>query len=242
MLVAALVPFEKTVTAVLEKLTGRSVMQAALIGLSPQEEHDMYWTANLDLRGRHVVQFIFEGNDLLDSHHYRARKVTGNVAAEPRSLLLQEVWNLLAKATDRTRAGMRSCAIDGQIYTFLWGRNSFEGFEGEFMEIVASLESFADRVRSAGGRYSAVFVPKKLRVLADLCTFPEDGEFKNARSDVGTFRDDMNAWSGKSGIPVFDLTEPLVRVAKDGRIPWFWGDTHWNDVGQAAAARALAEW
>jgi hypothetical protein len=242
MLVAALVPFEKTVTANLEKLTGRSVMQAALIGLSPQEEHDMFWAASLDLRGRHVVQFIFEGNDLLDSHNYRARKATGQVAAEPRSLLFQEIWNLLVKATDRTRSGLRTCSIGGQIYTFLWGRNSFEGVEGEFKEIAASLDSFANRVQAAGGRYSAVFVPKKLRVLADLCTFPRDGGFQGARSDVGTFRDDMNAWSKRSGIPVFDLTEPLVSAAKDGRIPWFWGDTHWNDVGHAAAARALAEW
>jgi hypothetical protein len=241
MLVAALLPFDKSVTALLENTVGRSVMQVALIGISPQEAHDLLWQAGLDLRGRHVVQFIFEGNDLLDSYHYRM-KVAGQ--GEQRTLLFQEIWNQLALLTDRSRGleGLRTCTIAGQLHTFQWGRNSFEGYENELQEITISLERFSRGVHNAGGRYSVVFVPKKLRVVAELCTFPSDSAIKNARSDIGPFRDEINAWRVRSGIPVLDLTEPLARAAEDGRIPWFWGDTHWNEVGHLVAANALAEW
>lgn len=242
--VGALVPFEKTVTAVLEGKIGRPVMQVALIGLSPQEEHDLLWQTGLDLRGRHVIQFIFEGNDLLDSRRYRLNKAMGEAAAEPRTLLLNEIWNVLTRITDRSNKpqNMRTCFIGEQIYTFLWGRPSFEGLEGEFKEVAASLETFANQVRKAGGRYSAVFVPDKIRVLADLCTFPSSSAIKDPKTEVGTFREDMIAWGEKSGVAVFDLTGPLKRAATSGRIPWFWGDTHWNDVGHQEAGSALADW
>ncbi len=244
MVVGALLPFEKTVTAVLERKIGRPVMQVALIGLSPQEEHDLLWQADLDLRGRHVVQFIFEGNDLLDSKRYRLGKATGEAEADSQTLLFNQIWNVLTKLTDRSYQpqNLRTCFIGEQIYTLLWGRPSFEGLDGEFKQVAVALESFADRLKKAGGQYSAVFVPDKVRVLADVCTFPSTSAIKDPKTEIGTFREDMLAWGERSGIAVFDLTEPLKLVARNGRIPWFWGDTHWNDVGHLEAGGALADW
>ncbi len=49
-LVAALVPFAETITARLEAAIGRSVMQVALIGVVPQEAHQFFRDAGVEVR------------------------------------------------------------------------------------------------------------------------------------------------------------------------------------------------
>ncbi|MEM9422428.1 MAG: hypothetical protein AAF986_07985, partial [Pseudomonadota bacterium] len=66
--VGALVPKHSTVDSVIERAIGRPVMQAALIGRSIQEQHQMLRDSGLPLENRKIVQFFFEGNDLLDSY------------------------------------------------------------------------------------------------------------------------------------------------------------------------------
>ena len=155
--------------------------------------------------------------------------------------LLRQVWNVLAKATDRPAGtrGLRTCDVNGMNYTFQWGRNSFEGVEDQAQVITVALENFGARIRAAGGSYAVVFVPDKLRVLATLCKFPADGEIKDPAWHIGPLRAHMNAWAGRTGTPFLDLTEPLVRSAEEGKVPWFWGDTHLNGIGHAVAAQAL---
>lgn len=242
--VGALVPAEKTVNAVLERLSGKTVMQAALIGLAPQEQHQAFWEARLDVRGRHIVQFVFEGNDLLDSYILRTKNAKTIPRPNGRSTLVYEIWRKLLAATSPRGGthGLRVCTIGGQLYTFLWGRQSFQGLEGEIPIVLAALEQFASRIRSAGGRYSVVFVPTKLHVLAELCTFPESGEIKDPAHFIGSLRNEISAWSKRSGIALLDLTPPLIKGAREGRIPWFWGDSHWNEVGHEIAAQALSQW
>ena len=59
---------------------------------------------------------------------------------------------------------------------------------------------------------------------------------------LSPLRDHLLAWQHGAGIPVFDLTGPLQAAAREGRIPFFWGDSHLNATGHDAAARALARW
>ena len=83
MLVAGLVPFEKTVTDRLESESGRSIMSISLIGLSVQDERDLLIEVNPPPEERLVIHFAFEGNDPLDSRTYRKRKAPRtNVPAE----------------------------------------------------------------------------------------------------------------------------------------------------------------
>lgn len=151
------------------------------------------------------------------------------------------MWDLLVVSTDDLGGaeGLRVCNIDGSTYTFLWGRRSFEGLEAEQQVIADALEGFASRIRSAGGSYLVVFVPDKLRVLAPFCNFPPDGGIKDAAGELGPFRDFVSQWAERTRIPLLDLTEPLIDSAGQGEIPWFWGDTHMNEIGQSVAAQAL---
>ncbi len=248
MLVAALVPFERTLVARLEALLGAPTVQVALIAISPQEAIARFRETKLDPRGRLILQFILEGNDLLDSFIYRNARLPSAQRATrsfwERTLLKQLEVRLLQLLSPRVDpvAAKRSCAINGQQYTFFWVRDSFAGFEGEEAHIEAALELFAGEVRSAGGTFAVVFVPSKFRVLGPLCTWPPGSDLIDLSANLSPFRDGIVAWSARSGVPVLDLTQALSGVARTGAIPWLWGDTHWNADGHAAAARAIAAW
>src|SRR6267143_1402573 len=78
--------------------------------------------------------------------------------------------------------------------------------------------------------------------VAALCRFPARSDLSDLASNLGPLRSHLLAWSERSGIPLLDLTEPLLTAARADRVPWFWGDTHWNAEGHAVAAKALAAW
>ncbi|WP_324752705.1 alginate O-acetyltransferase AlgX-related protein [Roseovarius sp. Pro17] len=235
----------KTVDAVLQKLLDRPVMQVALLGLSIQAQHDLLLTSGIDLSNKTVVQFFFEGNDLLDSASYRAeaaQKGTAAKAAPPS--FIRSLWGIAAKATDPTNAleSADYCRIAGQPYLFLWQRRSFDGRMDEVSHVQTAIEGFADKVRQAGGSYALVFVPTKFRVLNSLCIFPAESRVADVDAHLSTIPQAMRNWSEEVGIPYLDLTDALTLSAVNQRVPWLWGDTHWAETGHDVAAHALASW
>jgi len=242
-LVAALLPFADTVAARLEQTTRRSVKQIALIGTGPQEQHRLFRDARLDVSGRRVIQFVFEDNDLRDSRRFR-RGGRGASPSWTEDTLAHQVVLVLQRFTQPVAgaAALRTCRIGGQNYTFLWGRHSFAGLEEECGAISDDLLGFAAEVRAGGGEFGVVFVPSKLRVLGPLCSFPASSALRDYASHLGPLREHLRKWSAANAIALLDLTEPLQEAARAGRIPWFWGDTHWNAEGHAVAARTLSAW
>jgi hypothetical protein len=249
-LVASLVPFPKTVTARLEEAIRRPVMQVALIKLSPQEERQIFRDARLEVSGRLVLLFVSEDSDLRDSKRFRDSMTFRESASAGRhaplamNSLTHQLVLVLQKLTQPVsgEAALRSCAIGDQTYLFRWTRESFAGFEDEATVISDTLLQFAAEVREAGGEFAIVFVPSKLRVLGPFCRFPAYSELTDLASHLGPLREHLRTWSERSGITLLDLTEPLQRAARLGRVPWFWGDVHWNAEGHAVAAEALAAW
>jgi hypothetical protein len=241
-LVAALIPFPATVAARLENATRKSVKQIALLGIGAQEEQALFRQARLEVKGRRVIQFIFEDNDLRDSKRFRT--AARRAASWDEGTLTRQVVLGLHRLTQPVAgaARLRSCAIGSETYAFYWARESFAGLENEAAAISSSLTQFAGEVRAAGGEFAVVLVPSKLRVLGPLCRFPATSELSDYARHLGPLRDHLRAWSAASGIALLDLTEPMVESARAGRIPWFWGDTHWNEQGHAVAAEALLAW
>jgi hypothetical protein len=235
----------KTVDAVLETLLDRPVMQVALLGLSVQEQHDMLAASGIDLSGKTVVQFFFEGNDLLDSAAYLGRDGPGHGATGPASQsLVRLLWSVAAAATDPTTPleSADYCLIGDQPYLFLWLRRSFEGHMGQVSHVQDAIRNFSDSVRQAGGTYRLVFVPTKFRVLHNLCSFPPESGIADVNAQLSTLPQSMQDFSAAAGIPYLDLTEALTQAANSNQIPWFWGDTHWAEAGHAVAAQALKGW
>jgi hypothetical protein len=243
-LVSGLLPFRETVTGILDRTLSQSVMNVALIDISPSEEHELFRGLGLPLRDRWVLQFIFEGNDLLDMRDervadelsFRERLVDASFSYNALMWLQRKSQPVLGMAT------RQMCEIAGQPYTFLWDGRAFEGLASEQAKVEHELEAFAGWVREQGGDFAVVFVPAKLRVLAGLCEWPADSALSDSARHIGPMRADLAAWGKKSRVPVLDLTSELRRVAESGRVPWFWGDTHMNEAGHQVAADAIANW
>lgn len=241
-LVAALVPMQDTVAARLETLLRRRVMQVALNDASPQEMQQRFRELRQPLDGKRVVQFVFEGNDLQDS---AALLLAARPRAESGQSLFENLWHVLTRLSQPTLgiAALRSCIIENQRVGFLWSRESFAGVESQASVISDAMARFADEIRQAGGQYNAVFVPTKWRVLGPQCTqLPAKSDLHDAAQHLSPLRDHMLAWSLRTGIPLLDLTPPLLQASQQGVMPWFELDTHWNAAGHAVVANAMAAW
>ena len=241
-LVAALVPMSDTVAARLETQLRRRVMQVALTDAAPQTMMQTFRDLRQPLEGKRVVQFIFEGNDLLDSAALQGR---ARVNVDQDDSFFVHVWHALTRLSQPTLgiAALRSCTIQNRRITFFWARESFAGVESQASVITDAMLRFASDVRLAGGQYAAVFVPTKWRVLGPLCTaLSPDSDLHHTARHLSPLRDHMLAWSENTGIPLLDLTTPLVLAAQRGTIPWFELDTHWNGLGHSIVANAMAQW
>ena len=244
-LVGALVPFERTLVARLEALLTRPVVQVALINTAPQTMIEHFGKAGLDVRERLVLQFVFEGNDLGDSAALEPGMAASIAARVESKSLLDHTWRLLSALSEPTLgvARTRSCTIGADTYTFFWTAEHFAGHQGQATVITRALEAFGDTLRTSNARYAVVIVPTKLRVLAPLCPrWPAGSDLADWRAHLSPLRDHVLAWGRERGVPVLDLTPALEAAARRGTMPWFDTDTHWNENGHDAAARAIADW
>lgn len=249
-LVGGLVPVDELLSARLERATAHKVMNLALLSLSLQAEADLLDDLDLPLRDRLVVQFVFEGNDLLDSRDYRrAADLAEAGPPERNSLWDRSLSHKLVRVVQRLTnpvapEGLRQVGfVGGRLYTFLWTSLSFAGLEDQIPYALAAAESVRDHVSGRGGRYVAVFIPSKLRVLGPLASWPAGSILKDySRHLNDEMRSAVVRWAGWSDVPLLDLTKALSESARAGRIPWFPGDTHWNAIGHEVAAAQLAQW
>ncbi len=243
--VGALVPAADTVTAQLETLLGRTTMQVALSGLSPQAEHDLILSSELPLEGRTVIQFLFEGNDLLDSRQYRQASPGVQRAPQFKDRLLLNHLLVQLQYLTQPQAGevlLRTCEIGEQAFTFGWTKNSFQGVQDEYEHIFSAIRDFRLALEARGATLALVVVPKKLRVLGPLCQFGPDSDLTPFEAHLGEFPQRVAGFAEQNAIPVLDLTDALAQSAISGDVPWFWGDTHWNATGHRVAAAAVARW
>ena len=244
-LVGALVPFEQTLVARLESMLAQPVLQTALINTAPQTMIGHFKKAGFDLRDRLVLQFVFEGNDLGDTAALEPERAASIAAIVESKSLFDHAWRLLASVSEPTLgvARTRSCTIGPRTYTFFWAAEHFAGYETQGQAITRALETFGAELQAQGARYAVVIVPTKLRVLGPLCPqWPPGSDLTDWRRHLSPLRDQVLAWGRDRGVPVLDLTPALEAAASAGTIPWFDTDTHWNEHGHEAAARAIAQW
>lgn len=241
--VAALVPFERTLTAQLEQRLGVETMNIALIGLGLQEQRELFLKARVPLEGRMVLQFVFEGNDLVDSARCRG------LLAEPEGV--RALWHnsftynsllWLQHKSDPRIAGLNWGILGGRDYLFHWTANSFEHLETELPHIFATLSDQHEHVSASGGVLGIVYVPAKLRVVGPLCEWPALSKIQDMPSHLNPLREELTDWCAEQGIPMLDCTEPLQAAAASGSTPFFEFDTHLNEAGHDVLAEAIAQW
>ncbi len=242
-LVSALTPFERSLPALLEKQLGVPVLNLALIGIGPQREIDLLRASALPLDGRIVLHFLFEGNDLQDSRSYRAGQNDRQVETEERSFVRSLVIALqrLTQPVDAT-APRRTCDIDGRAHTFFWTAETYDQDSAEHDAIMEAIRKVSSQVEAAGGRYAVVYVPTKLRILGPFCRWPDGTDIKELSNWISPWRARVTKDVEATGIPFLDLTEPLLASMREGKMPWFWGDTHLNEAGHEIMANQVSAW
>jgi len=190
-----------------------------------------------------VIHFLFEGNDLQDSLGYRGVDGDAAPSTESRSFV-----RALVVATQRLTQPVdaavqrRACEINGQIYTFFWTAEDYDESASEHDAIMTEIRAAASETKAAGGRYALVYVPNKLRILGPSCEWPAETDTKDLSPWLSPWRARVQADAKAAGIPLLDLTEPLLSSMREGKVPWFWGDTHPNEVGHEIMATAVGAW
>lgn len=242
-LVGGLVPFEELLCARLERELARPVLNCARVNQSVQAASAEFFERAFPLADRAVVQFVFEGNDLLDSAAWRAAHGASSAAppAQPRTFLHSLVVRLQRLTQPQpTWSRWRVGELGNAQVWFHWVRQSFQGVEGEVSPILADLDATRARVEAAGGRFGVVLIPTKFRVLGPLCRFAPDADLNDSAAQLGPLPGALASWALRTGTAYLDLTEALTAAARAGQVPWFEADTHWNSAGHGVAARELA--
>lgn len=242
-LVAGLLPFEQTLTSLLEEELEVRTKNIALIGLSPQEERDIFEELQLPLKQRLVLHFLFEGNDLLDSANYRSPKEKKR-KSRFRSTFSYNLLMAIQDLTDQRKLNRdrKIGRIDTTNYLFSWTDRSYRGVENEFEPICETILGLRETIESLGGTYAIVYVPAKIRVVGPFCQFPPESAIQEYQSHLSPLREWMSAWCLEQDVPLLDLTDSLIESAAAGAIPWFPGDTHPNAIGHRTAANAIKAW
>jgi hypothetical protein len=241
-LVAGLLPFQDTIAARIEDALKKPVVNIALLAVGPQQEREMLLNSGVPLEGRTVLHFVFEGNDLLDSANYREKsRNEGERGPLIRQLFSFQCLVFLQRITHPNRVdhSRQTGYINGQPYLFEWLDDSFKPCMDEVDHLFNAVLDIRKFVESSGGKYIAVYVPAKIRILGPFCTWHENSPLIHYENHINPLREKMTRWCSENHIVLIDTTQALLESVREGVIPWFWGDTHPNAAGHKAMAQAV---
>ncbi len=240
-LVAGLIPFDQTVTARLEQSLQRPVMNISLIGLSVQAERDHFINADLNVKNKVVLHFIFEGNDILDSQTYHRLQNEPFITRTARTSFTKCALIRIQQFSDpRPRPKPKSIGqINGVDYPFNWINTSFQAIDTEFTNITNAILDLKKHVEEQGGTYKLVYIPAKIRVLGPIASFPDHSTIKDYRNHLNPLRKKLTQWASQQNISLIDTTDPLLASAKAGQIPFFRLDTHTNQTAHQILQKTL---
>ncbi|MDH5513825.1 MAG: hypothetical protein OEY45_01560, partial [Gammaproteobacteria bacterium] len=215
-LVAGLVPVEDTVSERLEKALNTRVMNISQIGYSPQESLGRLEDTGLSLDGRLVVHFIFEGNDLLDHKRWR-NTFYGEVEKPwiptvnresvkvpwPDSGLVKTLLNMLLmhkKVLPEKRSAIcRTAEETSEKVYFFYDAEMIRENMSEFPQLVSLLEKASVNVKSRGGKYAVVYIPTKISVLHEHCSFETDSHYADPSTRESLLGDQLSKACNRLG-------------------------------------------
>ena len=242
--VSGLVPFENTFTAHLEAGLGRPVANVALIGTGPDQHRDMLNSSGLPLEGRLVIHFLFEGNDVADTHRYHRERKGGEPVPLPLTarLLTPNGLRALQQASLPSPAAKRNGLFGNERHYFLETTEIRPNLEGAAEQLLETLEVLRDEVEAAGGSYAVALFPVKLRAMGDYIDWPAESELRERDAFLGDLYERVGGRMAAAGIPFLDLNDALEAASRRGESTFFPDDTHVNSPGNKIVADALLQW
>ena len=229
----------------LQEEVGEQVISVAQVQYAPQESLNLLRSTGLELGGRTVLHFIFEGNDLADSkswHRWLERPFGSDWPASGllKSLARPLKWSRPARASGARFGWVRTPAARFEVY-FLYDARRIDADIDEWPRLQAALSAAAREFEALGARYEIVFVPTKIRVLHARTDWPAGGHFESPATWNSTFRDALAGFCERSDLAFHDTSAALTACLERGELPFFQYDTHLNATGHRAVASFLAE-
>jgi hypothetical protein len=106
-------------------------------------------------------------------------------------------------------------------------------------ESVRTIEE-ADRLCAArGARLVVVFIPDQFRVFHSFIQTTPGSELEHWRVNDAPARLEQGLHEVSPDVGFLDLTPEMVSAVKNGDVPYFTDDNHWNPEGQRLAAEAI---
>ena len=104
-----------------------------------------------------------------------------------------------------------------------------------------TVQSLSKATTGAGARLVVAYVPSRMEVSPQVWELTQEryGIDESFRREAVARR--VQYITGRLGVPMLDLTEPLARADSLLAPTYYQTDSHWNPHGQDVAAQALAE-
>jgi len=123
----------------------------------------------------------------------------------------------------------------------MYARTEFDPKNAEVRESMVVYSRLQDAARAAGARLLVVFLPLSYAI------HPEDESRWRHLGVVdvtqeAAFNNAFVSYLNKNRIPTLDITDKLRKSAESGKRLYFWLDIHWTPIGNATAARAVADY
>lgn len=254
-------------TSVLQRLEGGVVANLSQFGYGPLHESAALRRYALPLKPKLVVWAFYEGNDLGDVMQYEKVTAALNEATlnegaarpgrpAPQPAFLRAAWdrsftaNVIHKLRPvKTRPKWPGELIEG-IVQMPGGKtsNQYFGYEADSLSpeqidaLDKSVRAFAEGYRlcrSQGARLLVVFIPDKFRVFQPFCRFPERSRCRAWTLSDLPARMAQSLQATAPGLEFLDLTPALTDGVKNGIVPYYPDDSHWNPDGARIGAEAI---
>lgn len=126
------------------------------------------------------------------------------------------------------------------------------GESERFQATRASIADMADSQSSRGKRFVLLYIPQKAElywqwlddsgksaIVSALSARHAIAHFSAIDNNISAQRDILASLAAELDIEFLDMTQPLAEAIAAGQQPYFFADTHWNQLGHNIARNAL---
>lgn len=161
------------------------------------------------------------------------------------SIALRLLSNRTLDAAPRLHASLARLGLVEPVsrdpYKEFWpyGAGHREEVDDMWRRTAVILKALKERVESHGGRLAGLYVPSRLDVNEEALEAADQRFRMGLRRSRDRVAKRLKATCDAIGIPLADPREALRRQEASGTLAYFPNDGHWNEIGNAIAAREL---
>jgi len=220
-----------------------------------RQELEVLRRFGLPLKPRLVVWVLFGGNDLRDVEFYE-RQLARVGRARPPATLEERLAsrNALALAGKLAVDAVRNASVqptanalnhsglfrraDGTRERVYFSPPEEAPSPHQWQVAIDVLAQASQLVRETGADFLVVYAPRNFRIYKPHLEIAP--EHAISRWVINDLPERLGRWAAEQGIPFVDTTPRLAAVVARGEHPYFVDDVHWNALGHATAAEAIA--